>query len=128
MPRDRLVSLHVAPGTATGRSDSAGGRSSLRIYVDPLLGYGKSATWKYTHSCHMFADDVELLHQFAASIGLRREWFQCKRGRDGRVFPHYDLNGNKRKLAVARGAVELDLRQARDKWIELGFITPKLAE
>ena len=55
--------------------------------------------------CHMVSDrSVEELHAFAAEIGLRREWFQ-----DG-PRPHYDLRPSTRRLAVAKGAEEVDAR------------------
>ena len=44
-------------------------------------------------------------HAFAASIGLRREWFQ-----DHPSAPHYDLTPAKRALAVANGARETTRR------------------
>ena len=55
--------------------------------------------------CHMVSDrSVEELHAFAAEVGLRREWFQ-----DG-PRPHYDLRPSTRRLAVAKGAEEVDAR------------------
>lgn len=52
--------------------------------------------------CHMLADTVAELHEFAARIGLRREWFQPL------SRPHYDLSKTRRIAAIAAGAVELD--------------------
>jgi hypothetical protein len=55
--------------------------------------------------CHMVSDrSLEELHTFASEIGLRRRWFQ-----DG-PRPHYDLRPSKRRLAVARGAEEVNAR------------------
>jgi hypothetical protein len=55
--------------------------------------------------CHMASDrSVEELHVFASEIGLRRRWFQ-----DG-PRPHYDLRPSKRRLAVAKGAKEVNVR------------------
>ena len=55
--------------------------------------------------CHMVSDrSVEELHAFASEIGLRRRWFQ-----DG-LRPHYDLRPSKRRLAVAKGAKEVNVR------------------
>ncbi len=76
------------------------------IYVDPLIkwscGIGRGITRGKT--CHLFSDDVDALHEFAASIGLKREWFQDE------DLPHYDLFPSKRDLAVRKGAVEVDRR------------------
>lgn len=52
--------------------------------------------------CHMLADTVAELHDFAARIGLKREWFQPA------SRPHYDLSKAKRAEAIAAGAVEVD--------------------
>jgi hypothetical protein len=47
---------------------------------------------------------VEELHAFASEIGLRREWFQ------GGPRPHYDLRPSRRRVAVSRGAEEVNAR------------------
>lgn len=65
------------------------------IYVDPLRHY----SGKRKEYCHMATDgDREELHVFAASIGLKRHWFQ------GGTYPHYDLVASKRELAVENRA------------------------
>lgn len=51
-------------------------------------------------------ESVEELHEMAARIGMKREWFQ---GHDPRS-PHYDVTPPKRKLAVENGAIETDGR------------------
>lgn len=73
------------------------------IYVDPLLVCLKSKKFPFSHSCHMIADTEEELIRFAISISLKREWIQ--RGR----IPHYDITQNKRKIAIMKGAVEIDM-------------------
>lgn len=63
-------------------------------------------------SCHMSCDgDLEELHRFAQSIGLRREWFQ-----NHRSLPHYDLTPNKRAQALRAGAVEMGDLEQMDAW------------
>ncbi len=74
------------------------------IYVDTLIDYG----WKLGPSCHMIADTENELHEFALSIGLKRSWFQNSK-KDG--IPHYDLTTGRRKLAVSRGAKEINRRE-----------------
>jgi hypothetical protein len=85
----------------------------MAVYVDPLFTCLVSAAWKWPQSCHLFADDLDELHAFAKSIGIKREWFQDKR------LPHYDLNATRRLVAVRRGAMELGRRAATEKWAEI---------
>lgn len=73
------------------------------IYVDDPMPIGG----KFNNYCHLWSDgDTEELHTFAASIGLRREWFQDRVG-----FPHYDISLSKRQQAIKRGATATTLRQ-----------------
>lgn len=85
------------------------------IYVDDLFGW-PAESYRDTETkrvgarsghrwCHLFADvpDSAELHAFAASIGLRRSWFQKN---------HYDLTPSRRALAVARGAKEVGRTEA----------------
>lgn len=65
-------------------------------------------------SCHLTTTEAGplylQLHEFAESIGLKREWFQS-----GRV-PHYDLTQARRAEAIRMGAVFVPARQqARDR-------------
>lgn len=81
----------------------------MAVYVDRLVDYG----WRHGPSCHLIADSVEELMEFAESIGLRREWFQPK------STPHFDLTAEGRAMAVERGAIELDMRALVAKIREL---------
>lgn len=74
------------------------------VYIDPLMGYGGSATFRWKDSCHMYADTLPELHVFAKSIGLKREWFQ-----DHKKLKHYDLNDGRRRAAVKMGAEQTTL-------------------
>lgn len=58
-------------------------------------------------------DGLEELHQFARSIGLKKEWFQNK------VIPHYDLKGNKPKDAINKGAVRVTSRELIRRYWEM---------
>lgn len=73
----------------------------MTVYVDrlPSQGWGR-----WNGGAHMLATDLQELHDLAAAIGLRRDWFQ-----DHTTFAHYDLTASKRTLAVARGATEIEL-------------------
>jgi hypothetical protein len=57
--------------------------------------------------CHMIADTADELHAMADAIGLQRRWFQAA---PPASFPHYDIAQSKRALAIARGAIDCDMR------------------
>lgn len=80
----------------------------MAVYVDPLINYG----WKLGPSCHMTADSIEELNEFAVKIGLKTAWLQNDEGE----MPHYDLVESKRKRAVKAGAIELTLQQAGERY------------
>jgi hypothetical protein len=81
----------------------------MAVYVDNLRDYG----WRHGPSCHLIADTIEELMEFAVGMGLRPEWFQAK------STPHFDLTADGRKAAVEHGAIELDQRQLVAKIREL---------
>lgn len=56
---------------------------------------------------HLWTDEkTKVLHDFAASIGLRKNWFQNKKD-----FPHYDIVPSKREEAIKKGAVCVSLKE-----------------
>lgn len=84
------------------------GRKGGSVFVDRLAPCRRSVRWKFSESCHLFTlpsweDD---LHEFAASIGLQRRWYQLVR-----TMPHYDLSPGRRLEAVRLGAIEVDRRE-----------------
>lgn len=81
----------------------------MAVYVDNLRDYG----WRHGPSCHLIADSVEELMEFAVAMGLRREWFQPK------STPHFDLTADGRERAIAQGAIELTNRELIAKIREL---------
>ena len=65
------------------------------ILVDQLAQHAKSPLGP-REWCHMVSDSSLIeLHEFAARIGMRREWFQGD---------HYDLVASKRSAALQFGA------------------------
>ncbi len=58
---------------------------------------------------HLVADTDEELHDFAALLGMRREWFQHKEGRPHQA--HYDVPDRARQQALDLGAVPITWRQ-----------------
>jgi hypothetical protein len=81
----------------------------MAVYVDKLVNYG----WRHGPSCHLIADSVEELIEFAVSMGMRPEWYQPKSS------PHFDLTAEGRAIAVSAGAIELDNRALVAKLREL---------
>ena len=78
----------------------------MTVYVDPMQSCVTTGHWHHPQACHLYADALEELHEFARKVGLKREWFQNRE-----FFQHYDLNETKRREAVSAGAVEQTLRQ-----------------
>lgn len=58
---------------------------------------------------HLVADSDAELHEFAARLGMRREWFQHKSDRPHQA--HYDVPERSRRDALALGAVAVSWRQ-----------------
>ena len=85
----------------------------MTIYVDALENWGWKMRGRKVDSCHMFTDalDLEELHLFAETIGMKRQWFQPHR-----VAPHYDLVPSRRAHAVSLGAMEVGRKEASAIW------------
>lgn len=67
----------------------------MPVYVDHAR-----ISWRGKQWCHLVADTVEELHEFASRLGLRPEWFQRKT-----LYPHYDVTVSVRERALRLGAV-----------------------
>lgn len=57
---------------------------------------------------HLVADTIENLHIFAKKIGVKRHWFQNKKGKNQ---PHYDIKGVFIEKARANGAIQVTRRE-----------------
>ena len=87
------------------------------IYVDVLKPSPRSQNWHNDEVCLLLADPtargaeqcLEVLHVFAESIGLKRNWLRHTR----HGMPHYALSPRRREWAVAQGAHEADRQQAK---------------
>ncbi|WP_115719486.1 DUF4031 domain-containing protein [Gallaecimonas mangrovi] len=75
----------------------------MAVYVDNM-----KAPFHGMLMCHMLADSEAELHAMADKIGMQRRWHQ----HPGTHKSHYDLNEEKRALAVQLGAVEITLKEA----------------
>jgi hypothetical protein len=62
---------------------------------------------------HLTADTQGELHEFAARLGLRREWFQPGRpiGDNPSPFWHYDVTSVKRAQPLGMGAISVSSRE-----------------
>lgn len=81
------------------------------ILVDDLREY--RTTLREKKWAHMVSDSNEIeLHQFAAKLGLKREWFQ-EGAANARGLPlcHYDLTPRRRAKAIAIGAVAVGAKE-----------------
>ena len=85
----------------------------MRVYIEPIVDYG----WYWGASCKMIADNQDELHAFARLIGLKRSWFHEGSKTE---LPHYKISGNKRKMALKKGAIEistLEIKKRIDEYI-----------
>lgn len=64
--------------------------------------------------CHMVASSIEELHEFAESIGVKKCWYENKRGKNQ---PHYDIKGYSITKALRNGA-ELVTRRELFEFLE----------
>lgn len=72
----------------------------MAVYVDPLREHPPLHGERFW--CHLIADGEAELHDFAARLGMRREWYQGD---------HYDLRPEGRGRALELGAVEMPTRE-----------------
>lgn len=70
----------------------------MAILVDAAIWRWRGRRWAHLVSDRDFAE----LHEFAARLGLRREWFQGD---------HYDVPAHVRERALTLGAEEVGARE-----------------
>ena len=76
----------------------------MSVYVDDAFCSDDPNGWgKWTGGGHLQADMLDELHAFAASIGLKRQWFQSRPGRPWN--DHYDCTRRRRDAAILAGAI-----------------------
>ncbi|NMZ58611.1 DUF4031 domain-containing protein [Pseudomonas nitroreducens] len=66
----------------------------MAVYVDNVKIRWANKSW-----CHLVADSLDELHDFAFSLGLKRKWFQGSAS-----YPHYDITTQTRLVALSLGA------------------------
>lgn len=79
----------------------------MAVFVDSLMNHGWVLRGKNVESCHLCADSLEELDEFAVNIGMKTSW---------RHKDHYDLVASKRALAIARGAIDCGVRENFQKY------------
>ena len=62
-----------------------------------LIDYSKNG-WS-----HLVADSIPNLHQFAKNMGVKKCWYENKRGKKQ---PHYDIKAKKVDIAIKNGAIQ----------------------
>ena len=82
----------------------------MTVYVDDAFIPAKIRSGRLTHDskwCHMTADSTEELVAMAKAIGLQEKYIQFP----GTWKEHFDVTEPKRRLAVAKGAMEVGQRE-----------------
>jgi len=79
----------------------------MAAYIDAPLWSWMGLRW-----CHLLADSLDELHEFADQLGLPRMVFQCP---PHARFPHYDLSPWRRRRALRLGAIEIGHREVVHK-------------
>lgn len=80
------------------------------VYVDKLTPCIPTADWQFRFSCHLVADDVDELLDFANRLGLKKEWFQYR----NKKIPHFDLGVKYRQKALQYGAIPIDNKKLHE--------------
>ncbi|WP_296282325.1 DUF4031 domain-containing protein [uncultured Acinetobacter sp.] len=70
----------------------------MAVYVDRAKVPFKGKEW-----CHMMADTLEELHDFARTVGIDPRLFHRSAS-----YPHYDITLEMRILVIAYGAIDAD--------------------
>lgn len=70
----------------------------MAVYVDRAKVPFKGKQW-----CHMMADTLEELHDFAKIVGIDPRLFHRSAS-----YPHYDITLEMRILVIAYGAIDAD--------------------
>lgn len=74
----------------------------MTVYVDRLQACESNQKVRWKKSCHLTADWLTELFDFAEKLGLKPGWIQ--KSRTG--IAHFDLTERMRKKALGLGALE----------------------
>lgn len=81
------------------------GSATMSVYVDSAIH-----TLRGRLMCHMFSPDLAELHAMAERIGMSQRWFQNPLTM-AVSWPHYDIDEQRRSLAIDLGAIICDRYQ-----------------
>lgn len=90
----------------------------MTVYIDDAFISARVRSGPVIHDsrwCHMTADTTEELTAFAISLGLKAKYIQFP----GTWKEHYDVTSQKRKLAVAKGAVEISYSDSVRRMLDI---------
>lgn len=78
----------------------------MAVYVDNMytIPLGKFGNMKMSH---LMADTTEELLSMVDKIGVQRKWIQNA----GSKLEHFDIAISKRKEAIKKGTIEVDMRK-----------------
>lgn len=93
-------------------------KESEKVYIDTPTAYNHKGEFS-----HMACKNIEYLHKFAKIIGIKKCWFENKRGYNR---PHYDVKEIYYKAALSAGAIPLNRRDFSEKMKELFPLQKKL--
>lgn len=65
--------------------------------------------------CHLVGDTIPNLHKFAESVGIKRCWFENKRGKNR---PHYDVREKRLQEMIDAGAKLVSSKEVVEFLIE----------
>lgn len=107
------------------------GDATMTVYVD-----NERIEWRGKLWCHLVADSLDELHEFAVVLGLRRHWFQGKA-----LYPHYDVttvvrdralqigasHGSKAQIIASAKRLRAELRTGQTSQFRGGFLLQRAA-
>lgn len=73
----------------------------MAVYVDFANISFKQDKW-----CHLLADSLDELHDFASLINVDKRWFHKNAS-----YPHYDITIRTREIAIRKGALPSDRKK-----------------
>ncbi len=73
----------------------------MAVYVDNF-----NAKFQGMIMCHVIADSKLELLEFMDKIGVQRKWIQY----EGTYNEHFDISLSKKKIALSKGAIEINFR------------------